>query len=87
MAEVSRCESGFTQYTVYGTPLKGKITPADRGAMQINLDYHGEVADRLGYDLSHIDGNLAYARYLYKNEGTQPWEASRNCWSKQLARN
>lgn len=87
MAEVSRCESGFTQYEATGTPLKGRITPRDTGVMQVNKDYHEHEADRLGIDIDHIDGNLAYARHLYRNEGMQPWSASRGCWGQSLAYN
>lgn len=87
MAEVSRCESGFTQYTVYGTPLKGKITPRDTGAMQVNKDYHEDSAEALGLDLDHIDGNLKYARHLYNQNGYSDWSASKGCWSRTLAYN
>jgi hypothetical protein len=36
---------------------------------------HTEVARQLGHDLETIDGNLAYARYLYSQSGTAPWRA------------
>ena len=85
LAEVSRCESTFRQYGDNGKPLIGKVNKSDIGVMQINTYYHGESADKLGYDLTTIDGNLGYARYLYGKYGTDPWSSSSKCW-KQLAR-
>src|SRR3990167_2446320 len=29
-----------------------------------------------------IQGNVAYAKYLYEKEGVQPWASSSPCWSK-----
>lgn len=86
MAEVSRCESHFTQYTRSGTPLKGKITPRDTGVMQVNKDYHEKEAERLGTDLDHIDGNLEYGRHLYNKNGLADWSASQSCWSHYAQR-
>jgi hypothetical protein len=53
--------------------------------MQINTRYHGKTAEELGLDLTDIEDNLAYARYLYEKQGTQPWSASAPCWSKTIA--
>lgn len=87
MAEVSRCESRFKQYNADGTPLLGKITPADTGVMQINKDYHLGTARNMGIDIDHIDGNLEFGRYLYNRNGFADWSASRSCWSNHLAYN
>jgi len=85
MAEVARCESTFRHINpTTGNVLRGRVNSSDVGVMQINTYYHNQTAERLGLDLLDIDDNLAYARYLYEREGTQPWSASRPCWGPQL---
>lgn len=82
LAEISRCESQFRQYDSRGDLLRGKVNKSDVGLMQVNEYYHGKKASELGFDLSTIEGNLSYAKYLYDKEGTRPWSASKKCWSK-----
>lgn len=82
MTKIAKCESHNRHYDSTGAVLKGEKTPLDRGVMQINLYYHGETAKKLGIDLNTIDGNVAYARYLYEKSGAQPWMSSSPCWSK-----
>jgi hypothetical protein len=50
--------------------------------MQINEHYHSATAAKLGLDLYTIQGNVAYARYLYDKQGTAPWSSSQPCWGK-----
>ena len=50
--------------------------------MQINEHYHSATAAKLGLDIYTIQGNVAYAQYLYQKEGTQPWSSSKPCWGK-----
>ena len=84
LAEVARCESGFRQVDAKdGQVLRGVVNKADVGLMQINEAYHGEKAKSLGLDLETVDGNLAYAKYLYDKEGTKPWSASAKCWTSE----
>lgn len=85
LAEVARCESRFRQYDKNGNVLKGVVNNLDTGVMQINAHYHEEDADELGYDLSTLEGNTAYARYLYEKYGLRPWNASSPCWKKSTA--
>lgn len=82
LAEVARCESTFRQFGGDGQPLRGKVNSDDVGVMQINEHYHGENAKRLGYDITTLDGNMAFGRYLYEKYGTSPWSASAKCWKK-----
>jgi hypothetical protein len=82
LAEISRCESHFRQYDRNGQVLRGKVNSDDLGLMQINEYFHGKRANELGLDLKTIEGNLAYAQYLYDKEGTKPWNASSKCWSE-----
>ncbi len=85
LAEISRCESTFRQFDRDGKPLIGKVNKDDIGVMQINTHYHGESAQRLGFDLTTIDGNLGYARYLYGKYGSDPWSSSSKCWKASKA--
>ncbi len=77
MLSVAACESGFVQYLPHGGVLRGHVTPADTGTMQINLDYHGDEVERLGLDMTDLYDNVTYARILYEDQGAQPWVCSR----------
>ena len=80
LAEIAKCESRFRQVDKDGNVLRGEVNKSDVGLMQVNEYYHGEKAEDLGFDLTSVDGNLAYAKYLYEKEGTKPWNASAKCW-------
>ena len=41
---------------------------------------HTPAAANLGYDILTLDGNMAYAKYLYGTEGTTPWDNAKDCW-------
>jgi hypothetical protein len=86
MAEVARCESTFRHTVADGSVLRGRVDGRDTGVMQINTGYHAATAAKLGLDLFDFGDNMAYARYLYEKQGTQPWSASAPCWSKTIAR-
>ena len=80
LAEIARCESNFRQVGKDGQVLRGTVDRSDVGLMQVNEYYHGQKAEDLGFDLTTVNGNLAYAKYLYDKEGTTPWNASGKCW-------
>jgi hypothetical protein len=80
MAEVAYCESTFRQFGEDGQPLRGHVNKADVGVMQINETVHLATATKMGLDLETLDGNLAYARHLYRTQGTAPWVYSAHCW-------
>jgi len=86
LKKIAWCESKFKHYTDSGNILRGEITPSDIGVMQINEYFHKDTADRLGYDIYTLEGNISYARWLYKREGSLPWSPSMKCWNKELAR-
>lgn len=86
MISVARCESGFRHTLTDGSVISGKVDPADTGVMQINLRFHETRAKKMGYNLHDLQGNLAYARMLYEEQGTKPWNASAPCWQKTLAK-
>ncbi len=80
MVDIARCESNFRHFNVDGSVLRGNANQYDIGVMQINKFYHGTRASQLGIDIFSREGNMAYARYLYENQGTSPWRASYHCW-------
>ena len=82
LSEIAKCESQFRQFGESGKVIRGKINRKDVGIMQINEGYHYSRAKTLGYDLYDMEGNLEYAKVLYAKYGTDPWSASKNCWSK-----
>jgi soluble lytic murein transglycosylase-like protein len=81
LAEIASCESQFRQFDNNGNVIKNANSSAV-GIMQIMSSIHDPVADKLGLDIYTIQGNLAYARYLYEESGTAPWNASKSCWGK-----
>lgn len=86
LKRICSCESNGSpngeprQFNSDGTVVTGKINPLDTGMCQINLKYHQATADRLGYDLFTEYGNISYATWLYKTQGTTPWNWSKSCW-------
>ena len=82
LADVARCESEFRQFDSRGHVIRGTVDRNDVGVMQINERYHLDGAEALGYDIYSVEGNMAYARYLYETRGLKPWNASKACWSK-----
>ena len=85
LAEISKCESTFRHIGKNGEIIRGKVNKGDIGVMQINTYYHEEEAEKLGINLKTLQGNMAYAKYLYEKEGTTPWQSSSKCWNKQVA--
>jgi hypothetical protein len=86
MIAISKCESRFHQYDADGSVYRGEVNNLDVGIMQINEHYHSDTAKKLGLDLYTIQGNVAYARYLYEHQGTAPWSSSEACWGATAAK-
>lgn len=80
MIDISRCESKFRQFGPNGKVLRGD-NPDDFGIMQINQHYHRAEAEAMNLDINTIEGNVAFARFLYEREGTMPWLSSSRCWA------
>ncbi len=85
MAEIAQCESHFKQFDTDGSIHRGVVNDQDLGVMQVNEHYHGTTAKKLGLDLYTIQGNVAYAQYLYDTQGVAPWSSSGPCWKKSQA--
>ena len=82
MAEIASCESHFKQFDQRGAVVKNANSSAV-GVFQIMSSIHATFADeKLGLDIYSLQGNAAYARYIYERQGTAPWNASKSCWSK-----
>ena len=87
MKKIAYCESRYTHFNSDGSVLRGRVNPKDVGVMQINERYHLAASQRLGYDIYTIEGNMDYARHLYRTQGVRPWIHSSHCWdsSNQFA--
>ncbi len=84
MIAIAQCESEFKQFTKHGAPVKNPKSSAI-GIFQVMSSLHTGTASTLGLDIKTVEGNAAYARYLYEKEGTRPWNASKACWGKSEA--
>ncbi len=82
LAEIAKCESRMRQFDNDGNILKNPNSTAV-GIMQIMSSIHDPFADKLGIDIYTVQGNLAYAKFLYEEKGTAPWNASKACWGKK----
>lgn len=83
MADIAYCESRFRQFTDHDVAITGVVNNSDIGVFQINRYYHENDAERLGYDLSTVEGNMGYGRHLYETQGVQPWVHSSPCWNTE----
>ncbi len=82
MIDIARCESRFRQLDANGKVLKNPTSTA-MGAFQIMASLHaGPAQNNLGLNIYTLQGNAAYARYLYEKNGTRDWNASKACWGK-----
>ncbi len=80
MITIASCESGYRQFNSSGNPLNGG-SGGMIGIFQISSSTHASVARELAMDIGTVAGNMAYAKYLYEREGTEPWISSFPCWS------
>jgi hypothetical protein len=80
LKKIAWCESRNRQFNDDGTVFRGKINPQDSGKFQINEHYHLKSSIALGFDIYTLEGNTAYAEYLYTKQGTTPWNWSKDCW-------
>ncbi len=81
MVDIARCESQFRQFDKKGNVLKNPKSSAV-GIFQVMSSIHVEDAKDKGMDIYSIEGNLEFARHLYEEKGTKPWNASKACWSR-----
>ena len=81
LSRIAKCESGNTHFDKNGQVLVRANTnkTVDVGRYQINSVWFSK-ATGLGLNLFVEKDNEAFARWLYANEGTQPWYSSAKCW-------
>lgn len=78
MVNIARCESSFQQYDHTGLPyFNADYTVV--GVFQESVAHMPEALS-LGWDITTLQGNLAYANYLYQQNGIDPWMDSYGCW-------
>ena len=80
MIEIARCESNFRQFTDAGNVLRGGDGGGMIGVFQFFESIHATPAKALGFDITTLDGNLGYAKHVYQNESTTPWNPAKSCW-------
>jgi hypothetical protein len=73
MVTVAQCESNFRQFDDAGTVLRGGYADEMIGVFQIDEIVHRDTALSMVYDIDTFLGNLLYTRYLYSQEGVNPW--------------
>ena len=84
LERIAQCESGNSHVDKNGQVLMVGNTnkSVDIGKYQINNALWGKKAKELGLDLTLEKDNEAFAIYLYKTYGTEPWVWSKKCWNK-----
>ena len=80
MQRVAYCESRNRQFDTDGSIFRGIVNNRDVGVFQINEKYHLSDSKKMGVNIYTVDGNLEYAQFLYKTQGTRPWNSSKPCW-------
>lgn len=92
LSAVCACESSY-EGSPWGRPRHfdpdGSIRMSDLGTndvglCQINVNFHGRTAQRLGHDIYTRSGNIQFANWLYAERGYAPWSASKACWKKAV---
>lgn len=79
---IAKCESGGKQFTNGQVTVNANTNGSvDIGKYQINMRLWGKKAADMGYNLAIEADNEAFATYLYKNLGTEPWVWSKKCWN------
>lgn len=81
---IIQCESQTNQSKKNDNYTKsGVYWSSDHGYWQINDYWHERTAARRGFNIYLWDENLEYGFILLKEQGTEPWTASRHCWYNQ----
>ena len=83
LKRIAMCESNDKHFGDSGQVLMVGNTnkSVDVGRYQINSLWF-KKASELGLDLTLEKDNEAFAIYLYKTYGTEPWVWSKKCWNK-----
>lgn len=80
MIRTFKCESGLRQWDGNGNVLISHTN--DKGVTQINLKTWQKEADKLGYNLDTVYGNVEMAKHILEVQGKSSWV----CYNKQQSR-
>jgi hypothetical protein len=93
MIAIAECESEFRQYREDGTLNVNRLTKAGKrvssatGVYQALYKGHYAVWSKNPVtNITTLDGNIAFARQLYEESGTAPWNESRDCWQPKVTK-
>lgn len=67
MVEIARCESRLRQFNADGTVLMGGMGGRFVGIFQEHISWE-RIAQRDGYSIYTVEGNIRMARWLYDEE-------------------
>lgn len=84
LERIAKCESGNSHFARSGQVLVmgNSNKSVDVGKYQINAQIWGAKATELKLNLFVEKDNEEFAKYLYRNYGTEAWVWSKKCWSK-----
>jgi len=85
MIAIASCESEFRQYERSGRLLVNSHPDSSAtGVFQIlYLTHHPNWSQSPETNITTLEGNLAFARRMFKEAGTTPWNESRSCWQNR----
>lgn len=75
MIDIAKCESSFRQFADSGAVFKGGNAGGMIGIFQFFDAIHSVPALVLGFDINTVEGNIGYAKELYKSSGSSPWSS------------
>ena len=86
LAIIAECESGGRHLDKDNNVVTNENSNGtlDHGKWQIN-SIHEERAKSMGHLIRTEEGNEAFAKVLFDESGTEPWEASRGCWEDKIS--
>lgn len=78
--KISLCEDQGNPYNTHANKHEGVTWSTDIGPLQINDYYNESAMKKQGLDISKPLDNLNFGLQMLKEQGTQPWKASEQCW-------
>lgn len=81
LSAIAQCESGAKQFNADGTVVFN-ATSSDYGFFQINKQWL-PLTEKMGLDIKYsARDNIEFGIWLYGQDGTKDWSASKACWDK-----
>ncbi len=82
LVKICKAESGNRQFNSKGDVLRGIVNPSDIGYCQINEPIWNDTARKMGMDIYTEKGNKEFAVWLFLQQGSAPWNSSKDRWNK-----